>query len=617
MSRSRRRNTGRPGVKPLVAGMTAVAAAFGVLVFTLNRPSGPSEPTASERYESVNPTAVATDGHSHRRTAQKPIAKLPANEPGRGLVYDGLEIARSGPCVGEYKLREQPNCTHGPDPAPLGKSVAKPVEPVTKPIPKVEGPSGSGEDPGGGSSQSNGGSSQSNGGSGGSGDSAEGGVLPGVDLDVNLPLLDRLTTGEQELLTTQRSGQALGTTGRIVCDGDGRTGARVQVLYVHGRTDRFDRYAGSFAAWAADADGVYHASAQETGGVRHIRYVTDQTDHDCALSVLNVQLADSALRSFNDTITALKRLGYDRRDRKYLAFVDANVYCGIATRLPYDEPDASNPNNVGPSYARIDSGCWSGDVVAHELAHSLGAVAESAPHSTGAGHCVDEYDLLCYADGGSEAGLVRVVCTDRQHDVRLDCGHDDYFHTNPEPGTYLATHWNVADSSFLIKSDAGQPRPRPSPPAGGGEMPRSGLPYLLVNPFLPDQAAGVYAASRTDGAPAVWTHSSGYADQQWIVAGGGFVTLRSKASGACLQPYQASTEAGRVVVQARCDGGPAQQWRVVKVQDGPGVRLLNRASGLALAPSSVRLNGQYVLAQYPADAASQPQVWSFVAVSRG
>lgn len=44
---------------------------------------------------------------------------------------------------------------------------------------------------------------------------------------------------------------------------------------VHGSDrDRYSAYLASFRKWAADADLVYAASAQETGGSRHIRYVT-------------------------------------------------------------------------------------------------------------------------------------------------------------------------------------------------------------------------------------------------------------------------------------------------------------------------------------------------------
>src|SRR5207248_4842237 len=104
----------------------------------------------------------------------------------------------------------------------------------------------------------------------------------------------------------------------------------------------------------------------------------------------------------------------------------------------------------------------------HELGHNLGAVNDSAPNSSKAGHCLDEYDVMCYNDSG---GLkTHVVCTDRAHDQRLDCNHDDYYNTNPSPGSYLTNHWNVADNQFLIHGDTTSPPP-PAPSASAGTKP--------------------------------------------------------------------------------------------------------------------------------------------------
>jgi hypothetical protein len=77
-------------------------------------------------------------------------------------------------------------------------------------------------------------------------------------------------------------------------------------------------------------------------------------------------------------------------------------------------------------------------------------VQDSAPNYSGFGHCTDEWDVMCYVDGpGVE---MTTKCASISHDARLDCNHDDYFHTSPPGGNYLATHWNVANSGFLGKS---------------------------------------------------------------------------------------------------------------------------------------------------------------------
>src|SRR5918998_3249805 len=73
----------------------------------------------------------------------------------------------------------------------------------------------------------------------------------------------------------------------------------------------------------------------------------------------------------------------------------------------------------------------------------------SAPHTSRGWHCVDAHDVMCYSDSPYFPDM-HVLCPDGNHENRLDCNHDDYFHTNPPSGSYLASHWNVANNRFLI-----------------------------------------------------------------------------------------------------------------------------------------------------------------------
>jgi hypothetical protein len=236
----------------------------------------------------------------------------------------------------------------------------------------------------------------------------------------------------------------------VICEEDGRSGKRVEVLYLReeGKPDRYDEYVESIRQWASDMDEIFAVSARLTGGHRRVRFVTDA---DCRLAVPHVVVPPGATDTFRATISALFALGYTNPDRKYVAFVDARVYCGIATITNDSTPTPDNRSNHQTSYARVDNGCWSGSVAAHELVHNLGGVQPDAPNASGGWHCVDEFDLMCYSDEPFYPAM-NYLCAIGYASL-LDCNHDDYFHTNPPAGSYLATHWNVANSAFLIVGD--------------------------------------------------------------------------------------------------------------------------------------------------------------------
>ncbi|MDQ6650359.1 MAG: hypothetical protein M3Z02_09620 [Actinomycetota bacterium] len=260
--------------------------------------------------------------------------------------------------------------------------------------------------------------------------------------------------------------------GGITCSGDGVSGQRVQAMYAR-NADTPDRYSSVAAAisgsYAGQVESVFAASAAETGGVRHVRWVTGP---GCALSVLNVVLPAGTPTTFDATINALDAMGYNAANRKYLIWMDATALCGIATVFPDDQPGQANAS-VGTGWARIDSGCWglnNHTVEAHELMHTLGSVENTSPHNTPNGHCFDGSELMCYADGSGPAQ--QTICP-TSHANLFDCNHDDYFSaTPPAPGNYLATHWNAASSPWLSATPVGTPARSNSGPLarrpGGG-----------------------------------------------------------------------------------------------------------------------------------------------------
>jgi hypothetical protein len=267
------------------------------------------------------------------------------------------------------------------------------------------------------------------------------------------------------------------------CIGTGHDGNRVLAVYARAsnRLDRFAALVPLIREWAAEASGVFNASAGLAGTTRRVRFVTSAPPV-CEVTVANVVLPASGDDNFSNTVSALRDLGFDDPDRKYLVWMDANVICGQAQIRDDDSDSPANRNNGYPGVpgmiARVDNGCWGrlGDresIEAHELVHTLGGIQQSAPNSSGGWHCVDEADTMCYSD--SPLFPTMLSQCPPVYEVLLDCRGDDYFNAAQAPRGYIGSHWNVADSSFLAEGGPPAPlpteEPKPPPPPAGEAAP--------------------------------------------------------------------------------------------------------------------------------------------------
>jgi hypothetical protein len=236
-------------------------------------------------------------------------------------------------------------------------------------------------------------------------------------------------------------------TGSAIAQGD----KQIQIMYVrpNGAPDNSQTFASHIRAVALAADALFDLSAHKTGGHRHIKFVLDQAGQ---IDVMAVELPPAG--TIPQTMAqTMKALGYADPNRKYVLFVEAEHLgsCGYATHYVDSRPGPENLNNVLTGHAVMGFGCWNVHTMAHEVVHLLGGVQPNAPHGTWGRHCTDEHDIMCFSDPPFYP-RVTYPCPMGEGSL-LDCGNDDYYHTDPEPGTYLASRWNVANSEYLSSDE--------------------------------------------------------------------------------------------------------------------------------------------------------------------
>ena len=168
----------------------------------------------------------------------------------------------------------------------------------------------------------------------------------------------------------------------------------------------------------------------ETGGSRHVRFVTTP---DCPVEVAEVEVPAGALDTFSATISALRTLGFNRTDRKYMIFGESQCLLRnrhVRRRRPgrRGQPQQRRPV-VRPQRQRL--------LDRRRRRARAGAQPRRGQQqraATPAGRALRRRVRRHVLQGHRHGTVTRVVCADRAQDQRLDCNHDDYYHTNPSAG---------------------------------------------------------------------------------------------------------------------------------------------------------------------------------------
>jgi hypothetical protein len=281
-------------------------------------------------------------------------------------------------------------------------------------------------------------------------------------------------------------------------------GARVKIVYAYaqGSPNRFADYRDMIQA---DIGTVASWVASSSGGTRTIRFDTGTSCGPEYVDIASIQLPRTRATYLSSdaraslVVSDVKgALAGMTGTRNFLVYADG-LYAGDnvlgSGQMPQDDTaGVTNDANSGGAVAMVWGDGESDFVperlttVLHEVSHTLGAVQDSAPSSTWAGHCFEMFDVMCYPDGGERGSAQHLVdrCPASGALLPYECGMDDYFNPAPAPGSYLATHWNLYDSRFMCEVSscvmpAGTtpppsptPTPTPTPAPGAGTTPDPG-----------------------------------------------------------------------------------------------------------------------------------------------
>lgn len=261
-----------------------------------------------------------------------------------------------------------------------------------------------------------------------------------------------------------------------------------QLIYARPKdvASRFKEVAPKLRSYFKNADGIVSEEAKRFKISAHLKVLCEKQE----ISVVEANLPNNSAYYLNASsgtrdalIADMKGLGFNKKNAKYIVSFDGQgAGCSKAGSLegciaqqslkgPDDRLTVDNVYNSGPDYVflykatdadvqKLVGGGFAPTydmmgpiLILHEYAHTMGAVQPSAPHATvkeetdGQKHCRDSQtigqggtDIMCKSDGQGE--VFGNECPGF-YPFRFDCNNDDYFNPKPEPGSYLATHWNL------------------------------------------------------------------------------------------------------------------------------------------------------------------------------
>jgi hypothetical protein len=283
--------------------------------------------------------------------------------------------------------------------------------------------------------------------------------------EVEVPGADLITHGPdpERRLSTRASGESVGfdhgdAERQPQCAGD----YYQHVLYARPSyaPDRYAEVKPELQAAVRRMNAVLNAEAIESGNVSaDYKVLCDEA------GAIRVDSFVSSGSDFGQIVSAARAAGFRQPNADYTIFFDGETSaCGVGSYIHDETLAVSNRSNSGGGYAITYRDCWFNETPMHENGHAQGAVQYAAPNSTGdGGHCYDEWDVMCYSPDGGDLHQEGTIerCVDRVH---FDCGNDDYFDASPEPGEYLATHWNLGSPLNRFISFGPAPPPSSAPP---------------------------------------------------------------------------------------------------------------------------------------------------------
>ncbi len=202
---------------------------------------------------------------------------------------------------------------------------------------------------------------------------------------------------------------AASTTGDCV---DPTTHTHVELYYAHfaGQADNLGGHASDIQNMfnVVDQNYIDYDSKSYGGPDMHL-FVECGGDGNPAVQDIGLSTTQGNT-NFSTIVSDMQNQGHNSSLAHYWIWTDGNPtagYAGQSSVIGDDSTGANNAINSSNAYSvnyGFSAASGGAGIFAHENGHAMGAVQLSAPDTTGAWHCTDGTDVMCYSDGGPQAG---------------------------------------------------------------------------------------------------------------------------------------------------------------------------------------------------------------------